>query len=317
LRPAARSRRTRNVKSFVTDPSRDGNTRFKARVQPVPPFGTPNAGGGLMKDRSSRRPLRVRTLFISDVHLGYRGSQANYLLDFLQSVQADTIYLVGDIIDLWSLKRGFYWPRAHREVLRTLLERARSGTRVVYVPGNHDETFRDLCGSWFGHFEVVAEAEHVTAEGKRLLVLHGDRFDADIRLSPFTAWLGSSCYELFVSLGRRVQTWRRRFGFPYWSLADWIKHQVSRARIYIERFEEAAARDAAERGFDGVVCGHIHRAALRDIGGVLYCNDGDWVESCTALVEDRNGRLALLRWTERSEVVDHIAPSLAALDFAA
>jgi UDP-2,3-diacylglucosamine pyrophosphatase LpxH len=270
-----------------------------------------------MKDGSSRYSLRVRTLFISDVHLGHRGSQAAYLLDFLRAVRSDTIYLVGDIVDLWSLKRSFYWPQAHHDVLRILLDRARNGTRVVYVPGNHDETFRDLCGSWFGHFEVVSEAEHVTAEGRRLLVLHGDRFDADIRLSPFTAWLGSGCYELFIAVGRRVHALRRRFGFPYWSLADWIKHQLTRARIHINRFEETVARHAALQGYDGVVCGHIHRAALRDIGGVLYCNDGDWVESCTALVEDHNGRLAVLRWTERSEVVGHLAPSLAALDFAA
>jgi len=267
--------------------------------------------------RSSREPLRVRAVFISDVHLGHRGSQAAYLLDFLRSIRAGTIYLVGDIVDLWSLKRGFYWPREHHEVLRTLLERARNGTRVVYVPGNHDETFHDLCGSWFGHFEVVAEAEHVTAEGRRLLVLHGDRFDADIRLSPLTAWFGASCYEFFVAVGRRIHTLRRRLGFPYWSLADWIKNQVAGARVHIERYEEAVARDAAQRGYDGVVCGHIHRAALREVAGVLYCNDGDWVESCTALVEDRNGRLAVLRWTEHSEVVRHIAPSLAALDFAA
>jgi len=267
--------------------------------------------------RTSHSPLRLRTVFISDVHLGHRGSQAAYLLDFLRSVRAETIYLVGDIVDLWSLKRGFYWPQAHQDVLRTLLERARSGTRVVYVPGNHDEIFRDLCGSWFGHFEVMAEAEHVTAGGRRLLVLHGDRFDADIRLSRFTAWLGASFYDLFIALGRRLHALRRRLGFPYWSLADWIKHQVSRARIHIERYEEAVARYATLRGFDGVVCGHIHRAALREIDGVLYCNDGDWVESCTALVEDRNGRLAVLRWTGRSEPVRHVAPWLASRDFAA
>jgi UDP-2,3-diacylglucosamine pyrophosphatase LpxH len=270
-----------------------------------------------MVRRSTRRTLRVRTVFISDVHLGWRGSQARYLLDFLRSVHADTIFLVGDIVDLWSLKRSFFWPAEHREVLRTLLDRARNGTRVVYVPGNHDETFRDLCGSWFGDFEVLAEAEHVTAEGRRLLVLHGDRFDADIRLGGITHWFGSACYDFFVAAGRRLHAARRRLGFPYWSLAGWIKSRVGGARVYIARFEAAAARDAAQRGFDGVVCGHIHRASLREIDGVLYCNDGDWVENCTALVEDRNGRLALVRWTEGSEVVEHLAPSAAALDFAA
>ena len=252
-----------------------------------------------------RPTLRYRSVFISDVHLGFRGCSAEYLLDFLQSMEAETLYLVGDIIDLWSLKRSFFWPQAHNEVVRVLLQKARSGTRVIYIPGNHDSVFRDYDGSVFGNVEVRREAVHQTADGRRFLVLHGDEFDSVIRASPLLEALGNRAYAFILSLNRYVNAFRRRFSMPYWSLAAYLKHKAKDAVKYIARFEETLASEAKRRGLDGVICGHIHRAEITRIDGVLYCNDGDWVESCTTLTEDMHGRLAVLRWTERKEVVAH------------
>jgi UDP-2,3-diacylglucosamine pyrophosphatase LpxH len=252
--------------------------------------------------------LRVRTAFISDVHLGYRGCQAEYVLDFLRHVDCDTLVLVGDIVDLWSLKRVTYWPDSHQQVLRQFVQLSRSGVRVVYVPGNHDEALREFCGLALGAIEVAPRYEHVTADGRRLLVLHGDEFDGNVQFSAALKHVGDVLYGHILLIGRALQRLRRRLGRPYWSLATWIKQRVPDARKYIERFEQAALAEARRRGFDGVVCGHIHRPELREVDGVLYCNDGDWVEHCTALVEDRNGRLALVRWAERAERPQPVAP---------
>jgi UDP-2,3-diacylglucosamine pyrophosphatase LpxH len=265
----------------------------------------------------ARPPLRLRTVFLSDVHLGFRGSRAEYLLDFLASIEAAEIVVIGDLIDFWALRRQVYWPPEHQEVLRTLLTLARTGTRVTYVPGNHDELCRDLCGSRYGPIEIKREHVHVTADGRRLLVLHGDEFDEAVKFGALLNRLGNFAYDAIIRANHFVHRVRRRWGYGYWSLADWIKHRVPDAVEYIGRFERAAAAAARRRGFDGVVCGHIHRPALRQIDGVLYCNDGDWVESCTSLVEDNNGRLAVLRWTERSEVVSHAGLVPAALEAAA
>ncbi len=265
---------------------------------------------------------RLRTVFISDVHLGFRGCQAEYLLDFLNQLETDQLVLVGDIIDLWSLKRSVYWPLAHQEVLRAILRLARTGTQVVYVPGNHDEGFRELCGGEIAGIEVRRDFIHVAADGKRYLVLHGDDFDGAVKFSGALKHFGEFMYDVLLWIGRGVQAVRRRFGFGHWSLATWIKNGVPDARRYIARFEHAAAHAALKHGLDGVICGHIHRPEIRDVDGIRYLNDGDWVEHCSALTEDRNGRLALVRWTERTDVLGSTAGAavpigLAALDTAA
>ena len=247
--------------------------------------------------------LRLRSIFISDVHLGFKGCRAEFLLDFLRRVECQQLYLVGDIIDVWSLTRSFYWPQAHNDVIRTILGKAKHGTRVVYVPGNHDRPFRDHDGLVLGNVEIHREVVHETADGRRFLVLHGDEFDAIVRASPLLESLGSTAYSAALRLNRYVNAVRRLFGYPYFSVAAFLKHKVKNAVKYIANFERALAVEARRRGVDGVICGHIHRAEISEIDGITYCNDGDWVESCTALVEDFQGRLSLLRWTEDIEVL--------------
>lgn len=247
------------------------------------------------------RPLTYRSLFISDVHLGSRGCQAGLLLDLLHSTRCETLYLVGDIVDFWSMRRkGLYWPQAHNDVLRTLLEKSRDGTRVVYVPGNHDQAFRECVGLVFGRVEIRRHCIHVTADGRRLLVTHGDEYDGIVRCSPLRSRIGSRAYESIIWLNHHVNTWRRRFGYDYWSLASFLKRRVGNALRYIAEFEHALAQAARRQGVDGVVCGHIHRPGIREVGGVLYCNDGDWVENCTAIAEHRDGRLELLDWAAKA-----------------
>jgi UDP-2,3-diacylglucosamine pyrophosphatase LpxH len=259
-----------------------------------------------MTPKPSKPPkpaLRLRSVFISDVHLGFKGCRAEFLLDFLRRVECERIYLVGDIIDLWSLQRSFYWPQAHNDVIRTILGKAKHGTRVVYVPGNHDRVFRDHDGLTLGNVEIRLEAIHETADGRRFLVLHGDEFDSIVRASPLLESLGNRAYAAALRLNRYVNAVRQMLGYPYWSLAALLKHKVKNAVKYIANFERALAAEARRRGVDGVICGHIHRAEITEIDGILYCNDGDWVESCTTLVEDFAGRLSLLRWTEQAEVL--------------
>lgn len=265
----------------------------------------------------------LRTVFISDVHLGFRGCQAEYLLEFLKQLETDQLVLVGDIVDLWSLRRTMYWPLSHQEVLREILRHARTGTRVVYVPGNHDEGFRELCGGEVAGIDIRRDFIHEAADGKRYLVLHGDDFDGAVQFSGLLKHVGERMYDVILWLGRIVQAARRRLGFGYWSLASWIKHQVPDARRYIDRFEHAAAHAALRHGLDGVICGHIHRPGIRDVDGVRYCNDGDWVEHCSALVEDRNGRLSILNWAGGERVMTPrllepmLVPAPSALDTAA
>jgi UDP-2,3-diacylglucosamine pyrophosphatase LpxH len=247
-------------------------------------------------DRKDR--LRVRTVFISDIHLGTPGCQAAALLDFLRDVECDTLYLVGDIIDGWQLRRSWYWPQAHNDVVQKLLRKARKGTRVVYVPGNHDEMLRDYLDMHFGGVHVVEDAVHTTADGRNLLVIHGDAFDGIVRYARWLAFLGDHAYELALWINGWFNRARRAFGLPYWSLSAWLKHKVKNAVKYIDDFEVALANEARRRGLDGVVCGHIHKAEIRDIGGIAYLNDGDWVESCTALVEDFDGTLRIVHWAD-------------------
>jgi len=241
---------------------------------------------------------RYRTIWISDVHLGTRGCNADMLIDFLDHVDSDTLYLVGDIIDGWRLKKKFYWPAAHNDVVWRLLKRARRGTRVVYIPGNHDEVFRQFSGLDFGGVAIRRKAIHETADGRRLLVLHGDEFDAITLAHRWLAYLGDSAYTILMALNRWVNGARRRLGMPYWSLSKHAKAKVKNAVAFISQFEEVVAHAAGSRGVDGVVCGHIHTAEARKIGGIQYFNDGDWVEGCTALVEHADGQMELLHWAD-------------------
>ena len=258
----------------------------------------------------TRPRFAFRTIWISDTHLGTPGCNATMLLDFLRSVECETLYLVGDIVDGWQLKKGWYWPPRHNDVVRCVLKMAKHGTSVIYVPGNHDEAFRDYAGLNFGGVEVVLEAMHLTADGRRLLIVHGDEFDGVVLYARWLAFLGDHAYTLLLRANRVVNAVRRSLGLPYWSLAAELKKRVKNAVQYISRFEQVVAHAAYERGADGVVCGHIHYAEVRQIGEVTYFNDGDWVESCTALVEHRDGRMEILDWAEirRSDVAPSAHP---------
>ena len=253
-------------------------------------------------DESLRK--RYRAIFISDLHLGTPGCQASALLGFLKAHPSDHLYLVGDIIDGWQLRRKWYWPQAHNDVVQKLLKRARKGCRVVFIPGNHDEFAREFIGHRFGDIEVLQEAVHTTADGRQLLVIHGDYFDAVVQCAKWLASVGDNLYELTLKLNRYLNSLRARMGWPYWSLSAYLKQKVKSAVNYVTDFEVAVANEARRRGFHGVVCGHIHRAEIRDIDGVLYCNDGDWVESRTALVEHFDGTLELLYWAPVPETLD-------------
>ena len=239
---------------------------------------------------------RWRSVFISDLHLGTPGCQAVALLDFLKAHPSDHLYLVGDIVDGWQLRKGWYWPQAHNDVVQKVLRAARKGCRVVFVPGNHDEFARQFAGHSFGGIEVLHDAVHLTADGRRFWVIHGDAFDAVVQCARWLAYVGDTLYEFSLRLNRRLNQVRARLGLPYWSLSAWLKHKVKKALSYVTDFEHAVAREARRRGHQGVVCGHIHRAEMRMIDGVLYCNDGDWVESLTALVEHHDGRFELVTW---------------------
>lgn len=247
--------------------------------------------------------LRVRTVWISDLHLGTPGCQAAPLLDFLKSVECETLYLVGDIVDGWQLRRQWFWPQAHNDVVQKLLRKVRKGTRVVFVPGNHDEFARKYLGHSFGGIEVLGEVIHTTADGLRLWVMHGDHFDGVIQVAKWLAHLGDWAYTRVLELNHWLNSVRARLGLPYWSLSKYLKLKVKRAVAYVDDFERAVAREARARGLDGVVCGHIHHAEIRRVDGVLYANDGDWVESLTALVEHADGRLEILHWSARAPEV--------------
>ena len=260
----------------------------------------PALNTGLSRSDVGADGLRVRTVWISDIHLGTPGCQAEALLDFLRCVECDTLFLVGDIIDGWQLRRSWYWPQAHNDVVQKLLRKVRKGTRVIFVPGNHDEFARTYLGHSFGGVEVVEDWIHTTADGRRLWVTHGDLFDGVIQCARWLAHVGDTLYEFTLKLNRHLNRLRGRLGLPYWSLSAYLKLKVKRAVSYVSDFEDAVAREARKRGVQGVVCGHIHHAEIREIDGVLYANDGDWVESMTALVEHADGRLALLDWSGRA-----------------
>jgi UDP-2,3-diacylglucosamine pyrophosphatase LpxH len=245
--------------------------------------------------------LRFRTIWISDLHLGSPACQAPLLLDFLRHTESVHLYLVGDIVDGWQLRRRWFWPQAHNDVVQKILRQARKGTTVVFIPGNHDAFGRHFAQLSFGGIEVREEVVHTTADGRRLLVVHGDLFDGVIQCAKWLAFVGDRLYTLTLHLNRWFNAIRGRLGFPYWSLSQFLKHKVKNAVSYITDFEVALAQEARRRGVDGVVCGHIHKAEIRSIGGILYCNDGDWVESLTALVESEQGELSILHWKEIAE----------------
>ncbi len=249
--------------------------------------------------------LSVRTVWISDLHLGTPGCQALALLDFLRTTDCQTLYLVGDIIDGWQLRRSWYWPQSHNDVVQKILRKARKGTRVVFVPGNHDEFARRYVQHNFGGVDVVQDCVHVTADGRRLWITHGDLFDGVIQCAKWLAYLGDAAYEFTLKVNRAFNSLRARLGLPYWSLSRYLKLKVKRAVSYVSDFETAVAREARRRGVQGVVCGHIHHAEIREIEGVLYCNDGDWVESLTALVEHHDGRLEIIDRGDEARIVSH------------
>jgi len=246
-----------------------------------------------MKQPVDGNRRRVRSVFISDVHLGSPDCRARELLEFLASVEVDYLFLVGDIVDFWSLRRAFHWPQEHNDVLRAILAKAKEGTEVIYVPGNHDEDIREFCGSKFGNLSIRRKYVHSTADGREFLVMHGDEFDTAVKCSRWLARFGAAAYDFMMRINRGVNFCRRLLGMEHWSLATYVKMRLENAVRYVENFETAAAQAARSRDLDGIICGHIHRASVREIDGVLYCNDGDWVESCTALVESMSGELSL------------------------
>ncbi|MEM6266597.1 MAG: UDP-2,3-diacylglucosamine diphosphatase [Pseudomonadota bacterium] len=249
-----------------------------------------------------RQRKRYRTIWISDVHLGTKGCNAEMLIDFLDRTDSDTMYLVGDIIDGWRLKKKFYWPTAHNDVIWRILKRAKRGTRIIYIPGNHDEMFRQFTGLNFGGIEIRRAAFHDTADGRRLLILHGDEFDAVMISHRWLAFVGDWAYRSVMNLNVLVNGVRKALGMPYWSLSKAAKHKVKNAVEFISKFEGLVARAAAERGVDGVVCGHIHTAEFREFNEngktIEYWNDGDWVEGCNALIEHHDGRMEILNWAD-------------------
>lgn len=244
---------------------------------------------------------RYRAIWISDVHLGTRACKAEFLLQFLRHTECETLYLVGDIVDGWRLKKSWYWPPAHNDVIQKLLRKARKGTRVYYLPGNHDEGARQFIGHRFGGIAVVDQMIHDAADGRRYLVIHGDQFDVVVRYAQWLAHIGDKAYLVLLNVNTWLDAVRRRFGFSYWSLSAYLKQKAKTAVEYVGRFEMALAEEARRRAVDGVICGHIHTAEIKDMRGMVYCNDGDWVESCTALVEHFNGRMEIIRWTEFSK----------------
>ncbi|HLL26568.1 MAG TPA: UDP-2,3-diacylglucosamine diphosphatase [Xanthobacteraceae bacterium] len=247
---------------------------------------------------------RYRTLFISDVHLGMRGCQADRLIDFIRHNDADTIYLVGDIVDGWALRSSWYWPQAHNNVVQKLLRKARKGARIIYIPGNHDEFLRDYYGTHFGGVEVAESAIHAAADGRRYLVTHGDLFDIVIRHARWLAYLGDKAYDWAILANTAFNSVRRSLGLQYWSLSQWAKYKVKNAVNFIGDFEKTLAAEASRRGLDGVICGHIHHAAVHDEYGFTYINCGDWVESCTAIGENPDGSFEIINWAKREPKIE-------------
>jgi UDP-2,3-diacylglucosamine pyrophosphatase LpxH len=251
-----------------------------------------------------------RTLFISDVHLGSKAAKADFLIDFLRHHEAETIVLVGDIVDGWRLKRNWYWPQAFNDVTQKFLRKARKGTRIIYIPGNHDEFLRDFPGTHFGGVEVADRIIHEAADGRRYLVLHGDEFDVVVRHARVVAYLGDWAYDAAIAINVVFAAVRRRLGLPYWSFSSWAKQQVKTAVNFIGEFQKVVVEEARRADADGVICGHIHHAVITEIDGIRYINSGDWVESCTAIAEHHDGRMELITWQKVASRPAEVVPVL-------
>lgn len=256
---------------------------------------------------SPRDVVKVRSLFVSDVHLGTRGCQAERLIDFLRHHDAETVFLVGDIVDGWCLRSSWYWPTVHNAVVRELIALAQQGRRLIYIPGNHDEFLRDYAGAAFGGVEIAERAIHRGIDGRDYLVVHGDHFDLVVRHARWLALIGDVGYRAALASNVWLNRIRRRFGFGYWSFSSWAKLRVKNAVNYIGRFEEVLSSEAARSNVQGVICGHIHHAALHDDFGVRYINTGDWVESCTGVVERYDGQFEIVRWADAQGALDRVA----------
>ncbi|MBM4207199.1 MAG: UDP-2,3-diacylglucosamine diphosphatase [Gammaproteobacteria bacterium] len=245
--------------------------------------------------------LRYRSIWISDTHLGTKGCQAEALRDFITHVDCDTLYLVGDIIDLWKFKSGLYWPLLHSDVVQRIINKAKQGTRVIYILGNHDEIFRKHAGIHFNGIEIQLEAIHTAADGKRYLVMHGDGFDSIVCNNRSLAYIGGEAYEYLLVINTWFNRIRKKLGYGYWSLSAFLKHKVKNVVNHISNFQHILALEAKRKHVDGIICGHIHHAEISDLEfGIRYLNCGDWVESCTALVEDSAGKISLIHWLQDS-----------------
>ncbi|MDQ4407085.1 UDP-2,3-diacylglucosamine diphosphatase [Rhizobium sp. AN63] len=257
---------------------------------------------------------QFRTLFISDVHLGSKAAKTDFLLDFLKHHEADTIILVGDIIDGWRLRRGWYWPQGCNDVVQKLLRKARKGTRIVYIPGNHDEFLREFPGMHFGGIEVAERMIHEAADGKKYLIIHGDEFDVVVRNARLLAYLGDWAYDAAIAINIAIAAVRRRIGLPYWSFSAWAKLQVKHAVNFIGEFQRVVADEARRNNVEGVICGHIHHAVMEDMDGIRYINTGDWVESCTAIAENADGTFELITWMQTSDVPERTSDEMEPVD---
>ena len=245
-----------------------------------------------------------RTVWLSDIHLGNKDCKADYLLDFLDSTQIDTLYLVGDIIDMWAMSKQFRWPESHNKVLHKIMSMSNEGCKVIYLPGNHDEPLQKYDGMDFGEIEVKRQFVHITADGRKLLLLHGDQFDEEVCFGPMHAWIGDKGYDLLLFLNRWYNKFRAWQGRPYWSLASYIKRHIKGANKAIARYRSACCNRARDLNLDGVVCGHIHHPEIIRINGIEYFNDGDWIENCSALTEDHDGNMSLVYWTVKLQTAD-------------
>ncbi len=254
------------------------------------------------------QPRRHRSIFLSDLHLGSKDAKADFVIDFLRHNEAEYIYLVGDIIDGWRLKRSWHWPQSHKDVVQKLLRQARKGTRIIYVAGNHDEFLRDFQGTHVGGIEVADQAIHIGVDGRRYLVIHGDQFDSIVHNARWLAHLGDLAYDTAIAINRVVARVRRALGWPYWSFSSWAKVKVKKAVAFMSAFQEVLIQEARRAEAHGVICGHIHHAVIEEVGGVTYMNAGDWVESCTAIVEDHGGSFSIVTWTQSQPTVERMVP---------
>ncbi|MCG7503521.1 UDP-2,3-diacylglucosamine diphosphatase [Mesorhizobium retamae] len=264
---------------------------------------------------SGAKPHMFRSIFISDVHLGSKAAKAEFLIDFLRHHDADTIFLVGDIVDGWRLRRSWHWPQAHNDVVQKLLRKARKGATITYIAGNHDEFARQFQGVHFGGIVVADRAIHETADGRRMLIIHGDQFDTVVHNARWLAYFGDYAYDAAMLINRAVGRFRKIFGMPYWSFSSWAKVKVKKAVNFIGSFQEVLAEEARRSEVDGVICGHIHHAAIENFDDVQYINTGDWVESCTAVVEHFDGRFEILRWAHVMPEAPQVEPVLVPVTF--